>query len=137
MKLRSGTTYDPLYTGEKARLPVFDAETGIYREKHNTRSTDISKANKVARVLCDEALNTSWLKRPNARVEKMVEFMRWIRTHKKMLVNARFNRTCYRKCHSYCSEAADTSVSKRVKPKLLKSLHHECSLILDIIKNEF
>ena len=104
---------------------------------YNTRSTDTSKAFKTGTVLCNKALNTSCDERPNDRVEKMIEFMRWIRTHKRMLVIPSFKRTCYKKCHQYTRKATSTSVSKRVKSKLLKSLVYECSLILDIIENEF
>ncbi len=102
---------------------------------YNTRSTDTSKAFKTGTVLCNKALNTS--PNSNDRVEKMIEFMRWIRTHKRILVPPRFKRTCYKKCHQYAREATSTSVSKRVKSKLRKSLVYECSLILDIIENEF
>jgi hypothetical protein len=52
MKLRSGTTYDSLYTGEKAWLPVFDAGC-IYTNKytwqrHGTGTQLFSSGGKVA-----------------------------------------------------------------------------------------
>ena len=103
---------------------------------HNTRSTNFDdKKHKMGKDLCNKALNTS--PNSNDRVEKMIEFMRWIRTHKRILVPPRFKRTCYKKCHQYTREATSTSVSKRVKSKLRKSLVYECSLILDIIENKF
>ena len=110
---------------------VFYAHPSYY----NTRSTDTSKAFKTGNVLCNKALNTS--SNSNDRVEKMIEFMRWIRTHKRMLAIPSFKRKCYKKCNSFCHEVTSTIVCKRVKSKLRKSLVYECSLILDIIENEF
>ena len=103
---------------------------------HNTRSTNFDdKTRKTGRDLCNRALNTS--PNSNDRVEKMIVFIRWIRTHKRLLESAKFKRMCYKKCNEYCIEATSTIVSKHVKSKLLKSLFYESSLILDIIKNEF
>ena len=103
---------------------------------HNTRSTNFDdKTRKMGLVLCNKALNTS--SNSNDRVEKMIVFMRWIRTHKRLLESAKFKRTCYKKCNEYGIDATSTIVSKRVKSKLLNSLLYECSLILDIIENEF
>ena len=128
----------PVTADHKVHIRKTGAQAGdAHKRVHNTRSTDISKVGKTALVLCNKALNTSWDERPNDRVEKMIEFMRWIRTHKRMLVIPSFKRTCYKKCHQYTRKATSTSVSKRVKSKLLKSLVYECSLILDIIENEF
>ena len=103
---------------------------------HNTRSTNLDdKRRKMGKDLCNKALNTS--SNSNDRVEKMIVFMRWIRTHKRLLESAKFKRTCYKKCNEYCIEATSTIVSKHVKSKLRKSLVYECCLILDIIENEF
>jgi hypothetical protein len=103
---------------------------------HNTRSTNFDeKTRKTGKDLCNKALNTP--SNSNDRVEKMIEFMRWIRTHKRLLEGANFKRTCYKKCNEYGIGTTSTIVSKHVKSKLLKSLFYESSLILDIIKNEF
>ena len=102
---------------------------------HNTRSTNFDdKTRKTGRDLCNKALNTS--SNSNDRVENMIVFIRWIRTHKRLLESAKFKRMCYKKCNEYCIEAT-SNVFKHIKSKLLKSLFYESSLILDIIKNEF
>jgi hypothetical protein len=101
----------------------------------NTRSTDMSKIQKTIRVLLNKVFKTTL--NLNDRVEKMIKLMRYIRTHKKILVNIGFKNMCFLKCHSLRHEATSSDISTRVKSKLLKSLLYECSLILDIIKNEF
>ena len=117
------------------RIPIGTAPTS--QAHHNTRSTNFDdKTRKTGLALLNKALNTS--PNSNNRVEKMIEFMRWIRTHKRLLESASFKRICYKKCHKYLLViATSTIVSKRVKSKLRKSLVYECSLILDIIENEF
>ena len=129
------STSHPYNTRSKKKMDADPIPIPTSCALHNTRSTNFDdKTRKTGRDLCNRALNTS--PNSNDRVGKMIEFIRWIRTHKRLLESANFKRMCYKKCNEYCIEATST-VHKRVKSKLLKSLFYESSLILDIIENEF
>ena len=106
---------------------------------YNTRSTDRSNASIIGIKLCKEALAVDAIERPNERVEKMIKFMRWIRTHKILLVRHCFKKTSYRKCHEYLNKIESPSYlsGKHANSRLLRSLSYESSLIIDIIENEF
>ena len=114
-----------------------DKGTTVQKPFYCTRSTNKKKAGTMVKILCNEAKSTSFSKYPNARIEKMIKLMIYIRTHKIMLAAPSFKSICFSKCHSFCREMTRSVVLKRVKSKLLKSLKYECTLLLHIIESEF